>query len=87
MKFLKQVFHFGFAWCRWKLAGSPTRSPEEIRRLWLTCCGPCVHYHQDLEQCTICNCYVRDETDMKVNKLVYATERCPLKEPCFEREA
>lgn len=40
-------------------------------------CEPCVHYHPDLEECTVCECFVR-ESDLEQNKIVYTTEHCPL---------
>ena len=77
IRFIRRAIHFGLAWARWKLRGSPKRTPETVAMIWNKWCQNCVHYHPDLEECTICECYVRESAIVQ-NKILYATERCPL---------
>ena len=77
IRFFRRAIHFAIAWMRWRLAGRPKRTPDMVKILFYCQCKPCVHYHPDLEECTICECYVRPDY-VRQNKLIYQTERCPL---------
>lgn len=77
IRFFRRAIHFGFASLRWWWRGKPRRSTMQVHDIFRDHCEPCVHYHPDLEECTVCECFVR-ESDLEQNKIVYATEHCPL---------
>jgi len=67
--------HFILALTRWAMAGFPTRSAEEVKRLFAIC-QKCDHF--DGQSCTICGCNVSGRRGLFIrNKAVMATEYCP----------
>jgi len=71
---------------KWKEAGSPTRSMEEIRRIFNSYCKDCEHLTTYLGAtcCDVCGCFL-GKTAM-INKIYYATSSCPLKIPKWTAE-
>lgn len=66
---------------KWVAAGKPTRSPEEISRLY-SICEDCpakrfLRVAQDIGRCKECGCWLKRQ-GAEYNKLAYETEGCPL---------
>lgn len=71
----------------WKNMGEPKRSDEKVIELYAIC-SKCEHYLPLLEnvgQCGICTCILRKDGE-RINKLRWATTRCPLDEPKWTEE-
>jgi len=73
----KVMNYFG-AVRRWVASGRPTRSPEEVERLFNDHCKGCEKYDSDKHACNSCGCAVTEDGDPLTNKLAMATEHCPL---------
>lgn len=78
MKILRQVIKYGKAYAVWLKNGKPVRSDVLVHHIFKTHCEPCEHYDPDLKECSICECSVSENHD-KRNKIVWATEECPIK--------
>ncbi len=63
---------------RWKMAGSPVRSDEEVVRIFEDLCWKCEHFTTN-STCPLCGCRVSKSTNALLNKIRMATESCPLK--------
>lgn len=85
MKLLRQIMKFGKSWAIWWINDKPCRDPELITHIFKTCCEPCVHYDPRTKECSICECPVSENVNER-NKLLYATEYCPLPNPKFTAE-
>ena len=62
---------------RWKAAGKPTRTDEEVRKIF-DICKRCDHYQQltkKLGRCKLCGCALN--LGKRLNKLYWSTETCP----------
>lgn len=80
----KQVLSYAAARKRWKQAGKPKRSREEMEHILREVCQPCDHYQKivsDVGRCRLCGCALN--LGEKLNKLLWATEPCPAKRPRF----
>ena len=77
MKILRQVVKFGKAYAVWLKEGKPILSDHLVMHIFQTHCAPCEHYDPDLKECSICECSV-SENPHERNKIVYATEDCPI---------
>ena len=66
---------------RWKAAGKPTRTPDEVERINREHCRPCDHYDAKWQQCKLCGCFCRSRGRAEFNKPAMLTERCPLEPP------
>lgn len=74
---------------RWKMAGSPTRSDEDVQRLAEECCQKCEHLNNGICQLCGCACMTpkQEKHDLAAivvgkalrNKIRMATEDCPWK--------
>lgn len=67
---------------KWKKVGKPVRSAEKIQELF-NICNACEHYIKNTEtsgNCGICKCNLKNVAG-SLNKLAWATTRCPLPEP------
>lgn len=73
----KVVNYFG-AVRRWVASGRPTRTPEEIKRLFEEHCSKCEMYDKKKHACKSCGCSIASEGDPLGNKLAMKTEHCPL---------
>lgn len=60
---------------RWNAAGRPTRSEEEVERIYKTHCEPC--RYRDGNTCAICRCRIGTGKNPLFNKIKMATTRCP----------
>jgi hypothetical protein len=85
MKFLKRGVRFGMSFAAWVAAGRPRRDPEYVTWLFVTHCEPCGNYDPELKICSICECFVSEKSD-ELNKLVWATEGCPMSKPKFQSD-
>ena len=63
---------------RWVASGRPTRSQEEIERLYNDHCKGCERYDKEKHACKNCGCAVSTDSSPLGNKLAMATESCPL---------
>jgi len=57
----------------WLKKGKPVRPQQEIEYIFNKFCKPCKYYNGKL--CSICGCYVNDGNTL--NKILWATTRCP----------
>jgi len=73
---LDDVKHYAGAVARWAAKGFKLRSPEEVTRIYETCCQPC---DQNIDgRCKKCGCNVSKSRFALTNKIKMATETCPL---------
>ncbi len=73
---LDDVKHYAQAVARWAAAGFPTRSPEEVTRIYEECCEPCDSNVDG--KCKECGCNVSESRFVLRNKIKMKTETCPL---------
>ena len=66
---------------KWMAAGMPVRSPERIAELYQVCnaCDKYITTKTGQGRCSLCGCKVN--LHGKMNKLLWATESCPLDPP------
>lgn len=72
---------------KWKKAGKPVRSDERIKELFAIC-SPCEYYKLKTDHsgsCGICGCNIKNRIT-SLNKLAWATTRCPLENPKWIEE-
>jgi len=79
----RRIGNYAKSIARWEAAGRPTRSPEEVARLYATCCQHCRHFKATKRSCSICGCRVRADGKAFLNKLAMGTERCPAPTPLW----
>ena len=78
-KFGEKVKNYFGAVRRWVANGKPSRSPEEIVKLFEeNCDAGCERYDPERHACKNCGCTVSTDSSPLANKLAMATERCPL---------
>jgi hypothetical protein len=70
---------------RWKAAGKPVRSDEEVSEI-NGICQACEHYDAEWQQCKLCGCFCRKRGLAEFNKPKMLTERCPLDPPKWGAE-
>ena len=63
---------------RWVANGRPSRSEEEIEKLFETHCKDCERYDEKRHACKNCGCTVSTDASPLANKLAMASEGCPL---------
>lgn len=73
----KATNYFG-AIRRWVAHGCPTRTPEEVQKLFDEHCSGCARYDKEKHACINCGCSVNSSSSPLSNKLAMGTERCPL---------
>ncbi len=81
---MQRVLSASRAVTRWIAAGSPTRKPEEIDRIYTQICLPCQHQQDGL--CTLCGCYLGNSERVLANKIRMGTESCPASPPKWKAE-
>jgi hypothetical protein len=73
-----QLWSYKEALIKWKKAGRPKRSQEEVERLHSTfCAAPCEWYDEKWGRCKGCGCAVSVGSWAIFNKLAMETEHCP----------
>lgn len=77
-KFGEKVKNYYGAVRRWVANGKPSRSPEEITKLFEENCKGCERYDSEKHACKNCGCTVSTDSSPLANKLAMASERCPL---------
>lgn len=77
-KFGEKVKNYFGAVRRWVANGRPTRSQEEIDKLFKENCESCERYDKERHACKNCGCTVSMDASPLSNKLAMASERCPL---------
>lgn len=73
-----KIYNFFGAVRRWVASGRPTRTKEEIEKLFEEHCSKCEMYDKEKHACKSCGCPVAVSLDPLDNKLAMATEHCPL---------
>lgn len=75
---IERATKYSGAVLRWMAAGSPTRSKEEIARIFAIC-KACEHFvDNDRPHCGLCGCTCSEGTNPILNKLAMGTEeQCP----------
>lgn len=63
---------------RWYALGKPTRSKEEVKKLFEENCKGCDRYDPVKHACKNCGCAVSTKSSPLANKLAMASEHCPL---------
>lgn len=74
----EKVMNYFGAVRRWVAKGKPTRSAEEIKKLFEEHCKGCERYDKAKHACKNCGCAVSTDSSPLVNKLAMASEGCPL---------
>lgn len=79
---VRKVGSMCMAIAKWKLAGSPVRTPDRVAGLLAICqtCEFLLDAGTSNQRCGKCGCPVNDKLTNR-NKLYLATESCPLEEP------
>lgn len=72
-----QAWMYKEALLKWKRAGYPTRTQEEVDRIHEDHCTKCSWYDPEKKRCKGCGCRVTDGAVAVVNKIKMATEHCP----------
>jgi hypothetical protein len=72
-----QLWTYKEALIRWRHAGYPTRSQEEVARIHKICAEPCEWYDEDKKRCKGCGCKVTVGSLAVFNKIKMETEHCP----------
>lgn len=80
--FIERGERFLQARARWIKAGRPTRTMEQIAKVYDEVCQPCFAFDND--SCGVCGCRLKRDT-LLINKLAWATEKCPLDPPKWDR--
>lgn len=72
------AYNYGTAYKKWKRAGKPRRSAEEIERIHAIC-QACEHFVAGVRpHCGLCGCTCSEGQNPLLNKLAMATEeQCP----------
>lgn len=79
---IQMAWNYGKAVTKWKLAGSPKRSPERVLTILNDICETCTHFVPgERPHCGLCGCSLNDLPDGLDNKIAMATESCPAKPP------
>lgn len=68
----------------WVAAGKPMRAHDRMLDIYNSFCSKCPHYLTTGYACDICGCYINKGTFM--NKLAWATTRCPDVPPLWIEE-
>jgi hypothetical protein len=76
---IKRAGLYARAVARWIKAGRPTRSEEEVQRLFEEYCSPCERYSATRKTCQTCGCRVASQGIAVKNKIAMLTEHCPLR--------
>jgi hypothetical protein len=74
----QRVRRYAGAVARWIAAGRPTRSDEEVARIYEQICTPCRYFQVARSRCRICGCKLGGKPGALRNKIAMATETCPL---------
>jgi formamidopyrimidine-DNA glycosylase len=72
-----QLLAYKEAIIKWKKAGRPTRSKEEVDRIHNNYCLKCDWYDKEKKRCRGCGCKVTKSALAIFNKIKMATEHCP----------
>jgi hypothetical protein len=72
-----QIINYKNALVRWQKEGRPTRSDEQVKKLFEKHCQTCNWYDSTKGRCKGCGCVVSLGGLAVTNKLRMATERCP----------
>lgn len=75
-----QLWSYKEALVRWKKAGYPVRTDEEVKEIHEKKCVPCSWYDKDKKRCKGCGCRVSAGSVAVLNKIKMATEHCPREE-------
>ena len=81
---LKRVLSYKKALTKWRRAGSPSRTDEEVKKIYEEHCSSCACLKKSAygEWCSCCGCGIKKAGGV-MNKLHFATEGCPLDVPKF----
>ncbi len=83
---LRKGWNYAQAFARWELAGKPVRSQEQIDALYVLCeACPAGLFRDGVCNHSSCGCPINRETQGR-NKLLWATESCPLEPPVWVAE-
>jgi len=74
---LMQLMSWKEAVKKWREAGKPVRSDEEVNAILEQHCKACSWYDKDKRRCKGCGCKVTDGGIAVFNKVRMATEHCP----------
>lgn len=84
---MNKITQFTQEFLKWQKAGRPVRTQEKIVELFQIC-KSCENFNKDTEDkgsCNICGCTLRSG-GTQLNKLRWATTKCPLEEPKWVEE-
>lgn len=78
---VQKAWSYAKAVARWKVAGEPTRSKDEVNHIFETQCRPCQHFVVKKDgngSCKLCGCKLSKLPEGLKNKIAMATESCPI---------
>ena len=76
-KMLRAMFRYARAVSAWVAAGFPTRTSDEVYRIYTEKCVPCSRFNRRLSTCGKCGCRVNKSKAALLNKIRMGTEHCP----------
>jgi len=79
---VKRVFNFKAEHKIWVDAGKPMRPQHRIEEIFNRYCKDCQHFNG--KSCNICGCFINTGTTL--NKISWATTKCPDEPPKWEPE-
>jgi rRNA maturation protein Nop10 len=74
---IRRGWNYWSAKRKWKKAGKPVRSDEEVEFILETLCKPCNEYTEH-DTCRLCGCPLNQDANALNNKIRMATESCPI---------
>ena len=75
---VRRVGNWARAISKWRKAGKPVRSNEEVAYIFERICRPCNDFDKDRGTCRICGCKLSKSKRAFANKVRMATETCPV---------
>jgi len=77
---LEKAKHYASALLKWRKAGYPVRTDDEIAKI-VEICHSCERFNHDKQVCGICGCKVSLRGWAVKNKAALQTEHCSLPNP------
>jgi hypothetical protein len=84
--FAERIRSYNLEYKKWVQSGKPTRSVNEIIRIYDEYCSKCnkLIHTMGITRCDVCGCLVNKSSTL--NKILWSTTRCPLENPKWIEE-
>jgi hypothetical protein len=80
----QNAIEYSKEYLNWRKHDYPFRTPEQIEQIYDEQCSTC-EFFKNQNSCAICECLIKRE-GQTMNKLAWATTRCPLPNPKWVEE-